>query len=681
MPRPSYGNNNSPNMLSASTAMNRKASLNALNGHPSTPGNKATDSGLSVGDSVNVPGEMYGTVRFIGSVKGKNGTFVGVELSREFASRGKNDGDVDGVRYFATSIPGSGIFLPVHRAERRASPALSLDSFPATPTTPSYSNYNGRQVSSRQTSNDSPSISKFSQTVGPGARAPSPQFKPKSRPSLPRPESPLRKAPNLQPTPARQLSSSIRAGMNPPRLAASPAPGRTATPKAFSQTVRGPPRPYSRNNSRLGNRVDEAFEPSVGMAQTTDTKTPSFSRTMRSPSRLGSAGSDAEVQRLLAQMEEKDKQLREQAAALADMETSLKEIQALIPTESEHFGTADGDVEALKQALEEKNNKIQSLVAEFDAHRADFRSTIDTLELASQETERVYEDRIAELRQENAELRESREDVESVAEQIKALDDLVAELEEGLEDARRGEAEARGEVEFLRGEVERGRSELRREREKTQKALESAKLVEAAGSKNRAVEMKDDEIRGLKAIIHSLSSTPPAAASPAVKGRGEYVTDGDELKRMQDAIRKLELEKDELQGLIERKAHREQELEKMLQEAQEDRGRSLSTGSHVVSEHTAILGSRSPQKVHDAPEDDMDQLADTMHDMAVSSPFDESPAPPPLSKTSSNASAAKDGLANGHTVQEPAEDNDADKWCALCEQDGHLAFDCPNEQY
>jgi hypothetical protein len=51
---------------------------------------------LSVGDAVNVPGGMAGTVRFVGTVAGKKGTFVGVELDSEFASRGKNNGDVDG---------------------------------------------------------------------------------------------------------------------------------------------------------------------------------------------------------------------------------------------------------------------------------------------------------------------------------------------------------------------------------------------------------------------------------------------------------------------------------------------------------------------------------------------------------------------------------------------------------
>ena len=51
---------------------------------------------LEVGDLVDVPGGMYGTIKFIGEVNGKKGTFAGVELSKEWAARGKNDGDVEG---------------------------------------------------------------------------------------------------------------------------------------------------------------------------------------------------------------------------------------------------------------------------------------------------------------------------------------------------------------------------------------------------------------------------------------------------------------------------------------------------------------------------------------------------------------------------------------------------------
>lgn len=51
---------------------------------------------VTVGDTVEVPGNMLGTVRFVGSVGGKKGIFAGVELHHDFAPRGKNNGDVDG---------------------------------------------------------------------------------------------------------------------------------------------------------------------------------------------------------------------------------------------------------------------------------------------------------------------------------------------------------------------------------------------------------------------------------------------------------------------------------------------------------------------------------------------------------------------------------------------------------
>ena len=61
-----------------------------------TPARGGDGEDLDLGDLVDVPGNMHGTVKFIGSVQGKKGTFAGVELSEQFASRGKNNGDVDG---------------------------------------------------------------------------------------------------------------------------------------------------------------------------------------------------------------------------------------------------------------------------------------------------------------------------------------------------------------------------------------------------------------------------------------------------------------------------------------------------------------------------------------------------------------------------------------------------------
>lgn len=65
---------------------------------PATPGRLAAPGGgdVHVGDVVDVPGNMQGTVRFVGAVQGKNGVFAGVELNPEYLARGKNSGDVDG---------------------------------------------------------------------------------------------------------------------------------------------------------------------------------------------------------------------------------------------------------------------------------------------------------------------------------------------------------------------------------------------------------------------------------------------------------------------------------------------------------------------------------------------------------------------------------------------------------
>ena len=82
-----------------------------------------------------------------------------------------------------------------------------------------------------------------------------------------------------------------------------------------------------------------------------------------------------------------------------------------------------------------------------------------------------------------------------------------------------------------------------------------------------------------------------------------------------------------------------------------------------------------------------DELAGHMRNLDVSAQRKdkyndklEAPAPLSLRKTLSNTS--NNGAEKSREVQDaPAAETDADKWCALCEKDGHLAFDCPDEQY
>ncbi|KAL5121199.1 hypothetical protein ACEQ8H_000667 [Pleosporales sp. CAS-2024a] len=667
-PRPSLkAAESSPNLsVAASTAYQRKASLNALVGGASPPASRMGADGrdIGIGDVVDVPGGMHGTVKFIGAVSNKKGVFAGVELSREYAARGKNDGEVDGKQYFRTSVPGSGIFLPVHRAQKRSSAAS--DDFPPTPTTPLYANNFPLAAATKpHFSPETPSLPKFSQSLGPAARAPSPLFKQKGRPSLARPESPVRRPPNPATTPARTggltPSGFSRSAIGAPPRFASPAPPRAA-PGPQKPRTPGPPRPYSRNNSRVGQHdtIEEDTEITPTGAVRTSNDSLSSYRGRRPGSRVGSTQNQGdEVQRLTKLLEERDRQLKDQATSLGEMEASLSEIQNLMPDDLMDMGSVHSgepnDVAQLRSLLREKNQRIAMLTAEFDAHRADFRSTIDTLELASTETERVYEKKVEELQEELREYHSRSEDVETVAMQLKQLEELVQELEEGLEDARRGEAEARGEVEFLRGEVERGRSELRREREKAAAALKGASAMAEAphAPGQREVEQRDDEIRGLKAIIHSLSSgaAEERARSPLL--RQGSTASAEQLRTAQAHAERLEREKEELRGLVERKTFREEELERELEKLRGQLGLAEQRGSIVsngVSEHTATQDSRPSER---------DSKGTVMNWKDPFQRREPAPAMESMPETDGRSSA-----------------NSSVLWCEICETGGHDILNC-----
>ncbi|KAL8694058.1 MAG: hypothetical protein Q9218_001236 [Villophora microphyllina] len=751
--------------------------------------------GLEVGDAVNVPGGMHGTLKFIGEVKGKTGVFAGVELSREYAARGKNDGDVDGTRYFTTSIPGSGVFLPSNKAFKRASPTDSSASFPPTPTTPSLALPTiSDPVESTTRTPPTPLPNKFNRSIGPG-RAASPAVKPKSRPSLPRPESPLRKAQNVISTPSGRPSigkpNFSKSITGTPRYAPSPTPGKIGgsvrgipgdpgkRPKLVpgSASVRGPKlgRPESRSQSRLG--PEAMFDEDADAAPASLGKI--LNGTSRPPFRSRPVSSqEDEVHTLKKQLAEREKQLEEQAANLAEMEKSVNQLQSTLPQQrpelvtrpSRISGTEEADIAQLRALVREKNDKIAMLTADFDAHRADFRSTIDTLELASTETERVYERKVEELTQEIRELQDRGEDVESVAQQLKQLEELVQELEEGLEDARRGEAEARGEVEFLRGEVERGRSELKRERDKAAAALKGAGAAVENGGSAREVEQRDDEIRGLKAIIHSLSRDAPDSSSPksgsrrVSRQRNSALNQADGLseERLAEERQKREqLERDvqELEGLVDRKTYREEELEneiERLRTLNAQQAPSASSNGHATSSpQTNLASGRIGQEAmskwhqnHDqkhtaAPDADShstttdasnlwceicettghdiltctsmftnnhhtrngdtqqtspnsqrtgkDAVREGLKNLAVSSPqsqhsnhyaYDgDKPAPLSPSPNKSAVVTPRAPMPNPMDTDMVAGKAsgviDKEKWCALCERDGHESVDCP----
>lgn len=595
------------------------------------------------------------------------------------------------IRYFTTSVRGAGIFLPSNKAYKRLSPSFSSDSLPPTPDTPNLgSSYLGARAEPKvYTPTTSSTTSKFSQSIGPG-RARSPDFKPKSRPSLPRPDSPLRKAQNATPAhPGRpsigapKLSKSQIGG---PRYAQSPTTGKFGSSvrapmggdpgkKALNNNKATPRTPtstkiQSRSNSRLGPEPlfdEESDNTPVGIKKTLPTQS------TQQKSRPGS-NQDNEVRQLRQMLEMRDKQLEKQTSDLEEMQNSIAELQTVTPkhnssgtARSRGSGIDELDAPSLRALVREKNEKIATLTTDFDAHRAQFRNTIDSLERTSDETNRIYEQQVEGLKHEVAELHDRGDDVESVAEQLKQLEELVQELEEGLEDARRGEAEARGEVEFLRGEVERTRSELRREREKAAAALKGAGASMdgnfSPGGSSREVEQRDDEIRGLKAIIHSLSrDVVPDTGSPKYGSRrGSKRQSGQanghmdsQLSEERQTRERLEREVKELEGLVDRKTYREEELEHEIEHLRKSSAH-FSASSNGFSEKTTM-----PNSMHRSNSSKPQSLA-----------WQEQLSPV------KRRGGHLDSLPESDSHSTTTTDNST-LYCEMCETFGHEIFTCPN---
>ncbi|KAI5292258.1 hypothetical protein KEM55_007939, partial [Ascosphaera atra] len=384
---------------------------------------------IQVGDAVRVPGGMHGTVRFVGAVEGKAGRFAGIDLDPKFAGKGRNNGDFNGRQYFETCAPNSGIFAPVNNPKliskinsaSSVSPARPAFGKPAGLTPPSAP---GARRPSLQRP-ESPAVNGNGHANGQAAGNGSPSTPKFSIGSL------RAKGGGLTPSKGPSLKGGIRTGL---RMGSRPSSrlsgGSAATSASHLPPPSGPPQPQT-SPSPLPHDPTPSPGPSV----------PSV------PSPVPSAGPEEDVEppqeltermrQLELELQERDRQLEEQTAMLEELQESITELEAL-------------DIMQVRAQLREKTEKIAALTQEFDNHRADFRSTLDTLEIAASETERVYETRIEELMQANRELQERGEDVETVARQLKQLEELVSELEEGLEDARRGETEAKGEVEFLR---------------------------------------------------------------------------------------------------------------------------------------------------------------------------------------------------------------------------------------
>lgn len=66
---------------------------------------------IKVGDQVTLPEGQQGMVRYVGRVDGKPGEFAGIELLKGWEAHGRHSGVYNGVSYFRTESPNTGLFI------------------------------------------------------------------------------------------------------------------------------------------------------------------------------------------------------------------------------------------------------------------------------------------------------------------------------------------------------------------------------------------------------------------------------------------------------------------------------------------------------------------------------------------------------------------------------------------
>ncbi|KAK9373254.1 uncharacterized protein V1513DRAFT_449907 [Lipomyces chichibuensis] len=487
---------------------------------PSARGYVDEPAEFGVGDLVYVPGGLRGVVLYIGQVAGKNGEFAGVDLLGPDAEKGKNNGTVNGVRYFNPSHTTSGIFVPLAK----------LSTTPPDTTTPTGTPRPSSVLSSRAPSRGS--------SLADRAKSP---MKSASATSTGGFQTPGRRTSLANMAPSGRTS---RTNMNRPSLFFSP--------PSTSQSLSTPPRKFTPTVAKQKSTIATAPGTASRLSRSSmsamsagasddDTESDNVSKSSALDDHFNAeiTALRLELERTSAKLQAKEGEFTKQSAILLDMENTLAEFQALSETPKNALSDAEGDIQPptqreldLRTLLQDKDAKLEALQLELDSKRNEFRDTMETLEQANLASMHVYEAQLEELRSQI-------QAASGVVGDIQPLETMILELETGLEDARIIEKEVREELEVAR----------------------------------MTIAEKEEEIKKLKQQLSSVA-TGAGLVSNLSFGGDEL---REELVNEKNAHEKLEQEVTQLELLIESKVFREQELEKELVQLREQLSAALDS--------------------------------------------------------------------------------------------------------
>jgi CAP-Gly domain len=611
----------------------------------------------------------------VGAVKGKQGSFVGIDLRAEF--QGKNDGSVGGIRYFSTSASNSGMFVPLGKAEKLA------NSRPAT-TTALTANY----PRSRTTSGTSTPaafvtpVGRPRQSTTGSTNAVRTQSPVKSRFTSISPKTPGSITPKPNPRPAVNSRSNFTTPSVVPPRPASVASVSSSVSSRLSLSMDS-----SLQITKLHRKVAALTEELITLRDSQ----PLLEQTLKSKDKVV-----AEKDHALRLMEI---ERQNQRAELEEMERQVTQLQGFLEERSPHNSSAKiagvddssvnvtgfktklemeelrREIEGLKQDLADRDSQIRQLRLSPRSARVEDTKVRELEELVA-----AYKEEIMALEQELDEARQQMKEDEiaqrGVVDQISVLEGVVENMERGLiAEKKLGERNVKR-IRELEGQLKAAQSrieELERDEEERMKRKHTSvdRLPDSHPQKRQTVQFLEqevekwkrlsalsserlsgrrtstgsggsgespEEVKGLKLIIEQLTRENVQVESEnrrlKEKVTGTNTTSGEgALRERLDAAERereqLRSEVNDLEGLLETKIFREEELEKELE--------YLRLGH----------ASTPPLRRKDS--------SSSAHRPHSGTPPTTSPPPPPVSEEA--------------VVDESL-------WCEICEEKGHDILGC-----
>ncbi|KAK9461810.1 uncharacterized protein V1516DRAFT_673037 [Lipomyces oligophaga] len=717
------------------------ASSNAASPRPGSAASGYHEIDIVVGDLVYVPGGARGVVLYIGSVHGKLGDFAGVDLLGEDASKGKNDGTVNGVRYFNPSHERSGIFVPVRKVTLEAPDPVIVPAVPPLPSTPRpRSVLSSRTAGAGATPIRPPSSLAFERTMSPvpaqtnGNRrttlghVPVPSSGRTSRSSLSRP---------VAMSPSQSAPSSSNNGILTPRSRLPSTPNATGRRKSLAPSLPAVPSALKKGSQSLS----AASLNDSNFASTTKSDSYEMEDSIDDGLHSVSISSSAEVTALKSELKstlillaERESKIKQQNETLQDMQATVAEFASLYPTpgsgslpanSSDHNSNAapaetrtkessSEDAPLTKRELEmremlqNKDSELAQLKQDLELKRQEFKDTMNTLQRASEAANQMYELQIEDL---HSRVREgSMANSNDALEGLHDLEERLIELEIALETSHARENELEMSLADTRLALQARDNELS---EDSGALKQSQSTLDQLAARELEIERKNCEIEDLKHQLGETQELITASNSTVITSQEFSVSIEakeaeifqlraqltDALAKASESVSninnsdservKLEAEISNLEKMVEIRVFREQELERDLIALRDE----LSTAKDELETQRSLIEKLQSQRQPMLP-------LQKLQSNPPKSPLK------PTSITSLNGSTLSTqpvlicdicGL-EGHDIIDcklggfgslgpdathpvsSANPPPAPKrlWCALCERDGHSSIDCPD---